>query len=74
MPLAPGCEQQILPPFVSLAGRNDVNLWCLMLQCSEQELRDAVACAGSRSDVVQLYLLCKRLTAELYSEVHAAYH
>ncbi len=74
MPLEEIYEQQILPPFVSLAHHSDVTLWCQLLKCSERELRDAVACSGCSSDVVQLYLLCRRLMEKAYLKSHCSHH
>ena len=45
---------------ISLAYQRDVRAWCKSLDCSEQQLRDAVAAVGDSAERVRGYLKWKK--------------
>ncbi|EJE50388.1 Protein of unknown function (DUF3606) [Acidovorax sp. CF316] len=42
--------------FISLAQDHEIHAWTTSLECSEQELRDAVAAVGNSADAVLNHL------------------
>lgn len=42
--------------FIGLAQDHDIRTWTTSLECTEQELRDAVAAVGNSADAVLNYL------------------
>jgi len=65
MSIAETCQEQLLPTFVSLNNPSEIELWCLMFDCSEQELRHAIACAGKSSAAIEVFLLYRRLMRKI---------
>ena len=43
--------------FISLAQEHEVHAWTTSLECTEQELRDAVAAVGNSADAVLNHLM-----------------
>jgi uncharacterized protein DUF3606 len=58
-------QDQALSPFILLCNASEIEQWCLMLRCTEEELHDAIACAGPALDAIELHLLYKRMTRKL---------
>ena len=49
--------------FISLAQGHEVQAWTASLECTEQELRDAIAAVGNSADAVLNHLTQGRLWA-----------
>lgn len=46
--------------FINLAQGHEIKAWTMSLECTEQELRDAVAAVGNSADAVLNYLTQSR--------------